>query len=144
LGYSHAANNLTSCGNDYYYHKVDIAVLYANIYQHLGMIDKAIAALLKEGLNEESTKHLKMLKPLLENYDKAVLRKELNNAINNYSLDTNQGLYTYNNYSITFLNTQIKFYYSEDNENPNQLPSGKNAVIAHLKKSVLYKVIMTL
>lgn len=101
------------------------------------MIDKAIAALLKEGLNEESTKHLKMLKPLLENYDKAVLRKELNNAINNYSLDTNQGIYTYNDYSITFLNTKIKFRYSKDNENenenPNQPTSGKNAVIAHPK-----------
>jgi hypothetical protein len=132
---------VTQCGNAYDMHRITTACRYADIYLKLNNKEKALSALLKEGLNRESRKHIEKLNKFFLKLDKQKLKKELNTAINNYKTDTTEGTHSSKKNYIEFLNEKMVFtYYDyEDNE-----PNDKAKVIAYLKTMDLYKMVMKL
>lgn len=135
---------VSDCGNDYNMHRITNACRYADIYLKLNNKKKAFSALLKEGLNPESRKHIEKLNKFFLELDKQKLKKELNAAINNYKNDTIACKHSEVIYYIEFLNEKMAFIYYDYEDKELNDKSKKAKVIAYLKTMDLYKMVMKL
>ncbi|MCF8451086.1 MAG: hypothetical protein K9G49_14530 [Taibaiella sp.] len=137
----------SGCGNGDNYNKIELACKYAEIFSKLNKPDLAIQSLLKEAYNQETTKHIKMLKSYLLKFDKKKLQKEIRYSIKNVKINPlfpgpfSSGC----NYYKTFLNNKISFRYSgEKSDIPtNEIAQGSE-MTSYLMQSQFYKMVTNL
>ncbi len=132
---------VTSCGNDYYMHRIINACRYADIYEKINDTDRAFTILLKEAFNTETNRHFIKLQPLLSRYERKKLKRELNYSILHYVSDSFARTTGHNGPYIVFLVTKIYFYAWSVNETANSIAL-KKKTIAYLKNTPFYTMVM--
>lgn len=128
-----------SCFDDQLCKGIIMACRFATLYQKLNKPDLAEQALLKIALIRGADIQIKKLKTIYETVNKEQLKTDLNKAIEKYQvLSEEKG-----HYYISFRNTKVQFGLTSDEI--SLLPAEKRLLIlAKLKKSELYKMVMTL